>query len=109
MLRCKAARAVPLLITEHQDVSRHAGSYHRGATPVRRIAADETFLMMRTTCLRVTLLGVRIKTRTREGVTDTAATVQPDRALAERIARSQNRAVAGIFNNSRRLYMVHTT
>jgi hypothetical protein len=85
------------------------GSYHGEATPARRITADETLLTTRKTCLRVTLVGVRIKTRTREGVTDAAATVQPDRVLAERIDRSQNRAVAGIFNNSRRPYMVHTT
>jgi hypothetical protein len=65
--------------------------------------------MARSTCLRLTPLGMRTKTRTRVGVTDTAATVQPDKAFAELISRSQKRAVAGIFNNSRRLYMVHTT
>jgi hypothetical protein len=61
------------------------------------------------TCFRVALGGNRTSTRTCDGLTDAAATIQFGSRREARIERSQNLAVAGIFNSSRRLYMVQIT
>jgi hypothetical protein len=53
--------------------------------------------------------GIRINKRTSAGVTDTPWIVHPGSAQDSLMERSQNRALAGIFNGSRRRYMVHTT